>query len=94
MFLGKKEQVYVLLKRLFVSLTRVSFLFFFSSSWCLGLAAVFSSSWCLGLAAVCDCDTPWTFVLTFFSRCGLKETYFLRVEEDDEADEEYDGIAD
>ena len=22
----------------------------------------FSSSWCLGLAAVCKCGTPWTFV--------------------------------
>ena len=25
----------------------------------------FSSSWCRGLAAVCDCDIPWTFLLTF-----------------------------
>ena len=25
----------------------------------------FSSSWCRGLAAVCDCGTPWTFLLTF-----------------------------
>ena len=24
-----------------------------------------SSSWCRGLAAVCDCGTPWTFLLTF-----------------------------
>ena len=22
-------------------------------------------SWCLGRAAVCDCDTPWTFLLPF-----------------------------
>ena len=27
----------------------------------------FSSSWCRGLAAVCDCCTPWTFLLTFVS---------------------------
>ena len=24
-----------------------------------------SSSWCRGMAVVCDCDTPWTFLLTF-----------------------------
>ena len=24
-----------------------------------------SSSWCLGKAAVCDCGTPWTFLLPF-----------------------------
>ena len=27
--------------------------------------SVFSSSWCLGRAAVCDCGTPWTFLLPF-----------------------------
>ena len=32
---------------------------------CLGLS-VFSSSWGLGRAAVCDCGTPWTFLLSFF----------------------------
>ena len=26
----------------------------------------FSSSWCRGLAEVCDCNTPWTFLLTFY----------------------------
>ena len=26
----------------------------------------FSFSWCRGFAAVCDCDTPWTFILTLF----------------------------
>ena len=31
---------------------------------CLDLS-VFSSSWCLGRAAVCDCGTPWTFLLPF-----------------------------
>ena len=25
---------------------------------------IFSSSWCMGLAVVCDCGTPWTFLLT------------------------------
>ena len=29
--------------------------------------AVSSSSLCLGRAAVCDCGTPWTFLLPFFS---------------------------
>ena len=33
---------------------------------CLGLS-VSSSSWGLGRAAVCDCGTPWTFLLPFFS---------------------------
>ena len=32
---------------------------------CLVLS-VSSSSWCLGRAAVCDCGTPWTFLLTPF----------------------------
>ena len=32
---------------------------------CLVLS-VFSSSWCLGRAAVCDCGIPWTFLLLFF----------------------------
>ena len=26
---------------------------------------VSSSSWCLGRAAVCDCGTPWTFLLSY-----------------------------
>ena len=29
--------------------------------------SVSSSSWGLGRAAVCDCDTPWTFLLPFFT---------------------------
>ena len=29
--------------------------------------SLFSSSWCRGLAVVCDCDTPWTFLLCFCS---------------------------
>ena len=31
---------------------------------CLDLS-VSSSSWCLERAAVCDCATPWTFLLPF-----------------------------
>ena len=27
---------------------------------------VSSFSWCLGRAAVCDCGTPWSFLLPFF----------------------------
>ena len=33
---------------------------------CLDLS-VSSSSWDLGRAAVCDCDTPWTFLLPFLT---------------------------
>ena len=29
--------------------------------------SVSSSSWGLGMAAVCDCGTPWTFLLPFFT---------------------------
>ena len=32
---------------------------------CLGLS-VSSSSWRLGRVAVCDCGTPWTFLLPIF----------------------------
>ena len=31
--------------------------------------SVSSSSWGLGRAAVCDCGTPWTFLLPFFLLC-------------------------
>ena len=30
--------------------------------------SVSSSSWGLGGAAVCDCGTPWTFLLPFFDK--------------------------
>ena len=30
------------------------------------ILSISSSSWCLGRAAVCDCGTPWTFLLPFF----------------------------
>ena len=38
---------------------------FLSMFACLDLS-VSSSFWCLGIAAVCDCGTPWTFLLPFF----------------------------
>ena len=38
---------------------------------CLELS-VFSSSWGLGRAAVCDCGTPWTFLLPFFFHNGVQ----------------------
>ena len=49
--LGKRELILVLFVRLFD-------LYLFGLS-------VSSSSWCLGKAAVCDCGTPWTFLLPF-----------------------------
>ena len=52
--LGKRELILELFVRLFDL-----FLFGF---------VVSSSSWCLGRAAVCDCGTPWTFLLPFFVR--------------------------
>ena len=42
---------------------------------CLDLS-VSSSSWGLGRAAVCDCGTPWTFLLPFFLYYG---NYFVEV---------------
>ena len=50
--LGKRELILVL----FVSCSICA---------CLDLS-VSSSSWGLGRAAVCDCGTPWTFLLPFF----------------------------
>ena len=41
------------------------FLYVCSICACLDLS-VSSSSWGLGRAAVCDCGTPWTFLLPFF----------------------------
>ena len=54
--LGKRELILVLFVRLFgLCLFRfVGFLFLLGS-------------WGLGRAAVCDCGTPWTFLLPFFS---------------------------
>ena len=50
--LGKRELTLVLFVRLFDLC-----LFGFVGS---------CSAWCLGRAAVCDCGTPWTFLLPFF----------------------------
>ena len=49
--LGKRELILVLFVRLF--------------GLCLFRLSVSSSSWGLGRAAVCDCGTPWTFLLPF-----------------------------
>ena len=51
--LGKRELILVLFVLLF-------------GCACLDLS-VSSSSWGLGRAAVCDCGTPWTFLLPFFT---------------------------
>ena len=50
--MGKRELILVLFVRLF-------------DLSCFDLS-VSSSSWGLGRAAVCDCGTPWTFLLPFF----------------------------
>ena len=44
---------------------------------CLVLS-ISSSSWCLGRAAVCDCGTPWTFLLPVFEwlSSGWEETVY------------------
>ena len=57
--LGKRELILVLFVRLF-DLCLFGFVGF-----------LFSSSWCLGSAAVCDCDTHWTFVLPLFAYLTL-----------------------
>ena len=49
---GKRELILVLFVRLF--------------GLCFLDLSVSSSSWGLGRAAVCDCGTPWTFLLLFF----------------------------
>ena len=53
--LGKRELILVLFVRLF-------------GLCCLDLS-VSSSFWGLGRAAVCDCGTPWTFLLPFLHYC-------------------------
>ena len=57
--LGKRELILVLL-------------YVCSICACLDLS-VSSFSWCLGRAAVCDCGTPWTFLLLFLP-CKKKTT--------------------
>ena len=54
---GKRELILVLFVRLF--------------GLCLFRLSVSSSSWGLGRAAVCDCGTPWTSLLPFFSKVLL-----------------------
>ena len=51
--LGKRDLILVLFVRLF--------------DLCFLDLSVSSSSWGLGIAAVCECGTPWTFLLPFFS---------------------------
>ena len=52
--LGKRELILVLFVRLF--------------GLCFLDMSVSSSSWGLGRAAVCDCGTPWTFLLPFLPK--------------------------
>ena len=46
----------------------VLFIYLFILFACL-VISISSSSWFLGRAAVCDCSTPWTFLLPLFSLC-------------------------
>ena len=57
--LGKRELILVLFVRLF--------------DLCLFDLSVSSSSWCLGRAAVCDCGTPWTFLLPFLYEKNISD---------------------
>ena len=57
--LGKRELILVLFLRLF--------------DLCLFGFVGFSSSWCLGRAAVCDCGIPWTFSYPFVLYCKKKK---------------------
>ena len=41
------------------------------------ILSVFSSSWCLERAAVCDCDTPWTFLLLSFNSTDRSKAVVL-----------------
>ena len=45
---------------------------------CLFRLSVSSSSWGLGRAAVCDCGTPWTFLLPFFLYIHLILAVYLQ----------------
>ena len=54
--LGKRELILVFFVRFF--------------DLCLFGLSVSSSSWCLGRTAVCDCGTPWTFLLLFLYAFG------------------------
>ena len=59
--LGKRDLILVLFVRLF--------------DLCLFGFVCFSSAWCLGRAAVCDCGTPWTFLLPLFVIVALPELF-------------------
>ena len=47
------------------------FSYVYSTCDCLVLS-VSSSSWCVGRAVVCDCGTPWTFLLPFLKNFLIK----------------------
>ena len=57
---------------------RLCFSYVCSVCACLDLL-VSSSSWCLGGAAVCDCGTPWTFLLLFFPLVSLITLINIRI---------------
>ena len=67
--LGKRELILVLFVRLFDLFLFVAFPGLFSYPF----LSVSSSSWYLGRAAVCDCGTPWTFLLPFLEHLTTKE---------------------
>ena len=52
---------------------------------CIFVVSVSSSSWCLGRAAVCDCGTPWTFLLPFiylyffYNNCTLIHSFNIPI---------------
>ena len=60
--LGKRELVFVLIVLLFVSYAHVN------------LCHFFSSSWCLGLAAASACGSSWTFLFTFLPRSKFSKS--------------------
>ena len=53
--LGKSELILVLFERLF--------------NLCLFGFVGSSASWCLGGATVCDCGTPWAFLVSLLCKC-------------------------
>ena len=68
--MGKRELILVLFVRLF-DLCLFGFV--------LEVLSVSSSSWCLGRIVVCDCGTPWTFLLLFwFQYYVFRDTYQWR----------------
>ena len=61
--LGKRELILVLFVRLL--------------NLCLFRFVGFLFLWGLGRAAVCDCGTPWTFLLPFFENIHLPKTRYI-----------------